>query len=143
MNISKRQFSKLPKFSLEKSLNNIEATFRFINIKDKWGNKLYLLKCLYDVIGPNFSNKLFTVNELIGNRDVINIEQLVIPERLVSLDGDIIGYIFPYIESDNFQSILQNFDYTNKQKIDMFKQIDEILDKMRIVRENTGVKDFS
>ena len=90
----------------------------------------------------NFSNKLFTINELIDNKSVINIDELVLPEKLLIVDGQVNGFIMPYIENTNFEEILNDMNISNLQKIEYFKQISHILHKMDNVRNNSDITDF-
>lgn len=110
--------------------------------KDKWNIEYKMLKTLFCTEGANFSNKLFTINELIDNRSVINIDELVLPEKLLIVDGQVNGFIMPYIENTNFEEILNDINISNLQKIEYFKQISHILHKMDNLRNNSDITDF-
>lgn len=141
-NISNYYFKKLKRLKLDSSIYNTEGILYVIDCKDKWEKDKKILKFFYNDTGNIFSNKLFTLNELIDKKSVINIPEIIMPESLVTLNGKAIGFIMPYINNINFDLILNNFNISNSQKIEYFKQIGVILDKMKKVRENTTVNDF-
>lgn len=142
LNISKNAFKKLQQFMIDKRLSNTEANFYLFYEKDKWNTDPKLIKFLFHTSGPVYSNKLFTINELIDNREMINIPELILPEKLAIVDGNIIGHTIPYIENTNFSLILDDYSITNKEKLEMFRQIGNILEQMKGVREKTVLNDF-
>ena len=115
LNISKNAFKKLQQFIIDKRLNNTEANFYLFYEKYKWNTNPKLIKFLFHTSGPVYSNKLFTINELIDNREMINIPELILPEKLAIVDGNIIGHTIPYIENTNFSLILDDYSITNKE----------------------------
>lgn len=142
VNITKNGLKKLKKVSLGYGILNTEADLFIMKTKDKWNIEYKMLKTLFCTEGANFSNKLFTINELIDNRSVININELVLPEKLLIVDGQVNGFIMPYIENTNFEEILNDINISNLQKIEYFKQISHILHKMDNLRNNSDITDF-
>ena len=142
VNITKNGLKKLKKVSLGYGILNTEADLFIMKTKDKWNIEYKMLKTLFCTEGANFSNKLFTINELIDNRSVINIDELVLPEKLLIVDGQVNGFIMPYIENTNFEEILNDINISNLQKIEYFKQISHILHKMDNLRNNSDITDF-
>lgn len=142
VNITKNGLKKLKKVSLGYGILNTEADLFIMKTKDKWNIEYKMLKTLFCTEGANFSNKLFTINELIDNRSVINIDELVLPEKLLIVDGQVNGFIMPYIENTNFEEILNDINISNLQKIKYFKQISHILHKMDNLRNNSDITDF-
>lgn len=142
VNITKNGLKKLKKVSLGYGILNTEADLFIMKTKDKWNIEYKMLKTLFCTEGANFSNKLFTINELIDNRSVINIDELVLPEKLLIVDGQVNGFIMPYIENTNFEEILNDINISNLQKIEYFKQISHILHKMDNLRSNSDITDF-
>lgn len=141
INISRTTFKKMKQYFLNDIINT-EGNFYFINSKDKWETKQKLLKILFNNEGEIFSNKLFTINELIDNKKLINISELVMPEKLAIINEMIVGFTMPFIDNINFNVILKDASISNKQKLEYFKQIGLILDEMKKVRENTKLSDF-
>ena len=142
VNITKNGLKKLKKVSLGYGILNTEADLFIMKTKDKWNIEYKMLKTLFCTEGANFSNKLFTINELIDNKSVINIDELVLPEKLLIVDGQVNGFIMPYIENTNFEEILNDINISNLQKIEYFKQISHILHKMDNLRNNSDITDF-
>lgn len=142
VNITKNGLKKLKKVSLGYGILNTEADLFIMKTKDKWNIEYKMLKTLFCTEGANFSNKLFTINELIDNRSVINIDELVLPEKLLIVDGQVNGFIMPYIENTNFEEMLNDINISNLQKIEYFKQISHILHKMDNLRNNSDITDF-
>ena len=142
VNITKNGLKKLKKVSLGYGILNTEADLFIMKTKDKWNIEYKMLKTLFCTEGANFSNKLFIINELIDNRSVINIDELVLPEKLLIVDGQVNGFIMPYIENTNFEGILNDINISNLQKIEYFKQISHILHKMDNLRNNSDITDF-
>ncbi len=73
---------------------------------------------------------------------MISIPELILPEKLAVVDGDVIGHTLPYIEGINFSLLLEDFSITNKEKLEMFRQIGDILEQMKLIREKTPLNDF-
>lgn len=142
INFSTYKFRKLQKLKLHPKLLNCEAELFIIDDKNKWESDYKVLKVFFNNQDDIFSNKLFTINSLIANKDKINISELVLPEKLASINDKITGYTMPYIENTNFEILLSNFNISNKEKLTYFKQIGSILEKMKTIRNNTSIKDF-
>lgn len=108
-----------------------ESDLYFVTYKGQ--NKIF--KKLYLDFGEQFSNKLYTLSSLIDNKNNIGIEEIVFPEQIVTISKNIKGFMMPYIKNINFTTYLSMKNKTIKDKIECFKQINEILLKMKKVRE--------
>lgn len=142
MNISEKRFKKLRLLDLSNDIFNTEAEMYIFDEKVGWGNKRCILKRLYNDMGTVFSNKLFTVNELIDRKGEIGIEELIMPEKLISVYGKIVGFTTPLIDNINFQTVLNSYEFTREEKIAYFKEIGMILERMKNVRKYTPLTDF-
>lgn len=142
MNISERKFNNLERFVLPNGVFNNESELFYIDEKNKWEKKRFLLKKLNNDFGIILSNKLFTVNELITNKDIIGISELVIPDKLVSVHGKIVGFTIPLVNGNNFGEVLSNDSISVSDKIKYFKEIGYILENMKYVRQYTLLNDF-
>lgn len=91
-----------------------------------------------------FDNKLNTINFLIDNKNIINIKELVLPNGIVHIDRNSGVLIIKekFINNINFRYVLNSNLYSFSEKIEYFKQIGLILDKMKNIRNNTSIKDF-
>lgn len=142
MNISERKFNNLERFVLPNGVFNNESELFYIDEKNKWEKRRFLLKKLNNDFGIILSNKLFTVNELITNKDIIGISELVIPEKLVSVHGKIVGFTIPLVNGNNFGEVLSDDSISVSDKIKYFKEIGYILENMKYVRQYTLLNDF-
>lgn len=142
LNMTSTDFKRIKRFLLKPGIVNTEAELFIMKEKDRWNINYKMLKKLYFSDSSIFSNKLFTVNELIVNREKIGIEELILPEKLFIVDAEIKGFVMPYIESENFEVILNDTSISNLQKIKYFKQISNILKKMDDLRRNGVMNDF-
>lgn len=141
-NMSIKKFNSLKKLELGGSIYNEESDLFIIEGKNKWERQDLLFKKLRNDYGGVFSNKLYTINELITCKDIINIEEIVMPRSLCSIGGEIKGFTMDYIESINLSLVLSSDCYSISDKIRYLKQIGEILEKMKNVRNYTSVHDF-
>jgi len=142
MNMSEKRFNSLKPLNLPDDILNMEADLYVVDEKVEWEYKKFVLKRLYSDNGSIFSNKLYTINELIDRKDEIGIEELIMPEKLVSVHGKIVGFIQPLIDNINFKSVLNSSEFTNKEKIGFFKEIGTILEKMANIRRYSSLKNF-
>lgn len=126
--ISKNKFKKLEHYKLEKSIQHTEAELYIIETNDKWVKNHELLKKFYRTEGEYFSNKLFTINELIDNSKIIDNNYLLLPTKLAIVDDQVIGYIMPYIENKNLATLLNNSKIDNDDKLYYLKQIGLIIE---------------
>lgn len=133
--ISNERLDKLEKLDLSKRVFNTEAVMYSFD-KDK------VLKRFYNNEGTVFSNKLFTINELIDKKDVIGIRELVMPDRLVTVDKRVIGYLMPYVKGINFRDVIEDDYFSVSDKLNYLKQIGIILERMKNVRNTTNINDF-
>lgn len=138
LDMSLEKFNDLKTLELPSDIFNNEAK---MYVFDDDGNRC-LLKKLRKNVGTSFSNKLYTVNELVDGRDLINIDELVFPDKLIGVNNEIVGFSMPFIDNINFYTVLNSNEFTVKQKIDFFKEIGLILEKMKYVRDNTSLEDF-
>ena len=126
MNMSKYDLKKIKKFSLARGLINTEAELFILKVKNDWNIEYKMLKVFYNNSGSNFSNKLFTINELIDKKEIINMNELVIPEKILIINDEVKGFSMPYIKSVSFETVLNDFKIDNLNKIEYFKQISNI-----------------
>ena len=110
---------------------------------DLYVNDGYLYKKM-NLGYSSFDNKVNTINYLLDNKDIINIDELVLPIDIFYLNRDTGDIIIKekFINNINFRYVLTSSLYSFDEKIEYFKQIGLILDKMKDVRDNTNIKDF-
>lgn len=142
INISERKLADLPKIEISNNVLNTEGTLYKYSSKVKWNNNLYALKIYHESSGERFSNKLYTINELINKKDIINIDEIVMPTSLVSVSSEVRGYIMPYIENKNLVDVIKSEEYSKNEIVEYLKQIGIILEKLKVVRKHTEIKNI-
>lgn len=142
MNLSQKKFESLERYELPKDVFNTEAKMYVLPQKNRWNTVNKILKRLYVTNGPMFGNKLQTINSLIDLRGKIDIPEIVFPEKLAAVNGEIVGYVMELVNSTNLAVYLNSIDVSPERKIKYLYQIGEILEKMRKTRKYNGVKDF-
>ncbi len=140
--ISKKRFKELEPLKLPQSIFNTEAKMYLLPGKRGWARQNYVLKSLYHTNDEIFSNKLYTVSELINNRNLINMEELILPEALVTVGHEIIGFTEPFVPNINLQTILDSPTYTVAEKVAYLKEVGAILAKMQQLRNYSKITDF-
>ena len=142
ISITKKRFDSLEKYDLPNYVYNTEGSIYILPIKNRWATDYKLLKKLYYNSGSVFGNKLQTINALIDNHELLDIPEIVFPEKIAIVSGEIVGFTMPLIDSINLLSALKSKEIDNTTKIDYLKQIGSILEKMKLRRDYTEIKDF-
>ena len=142
ISLTKKRFETLDRYELPNYVYNTEGTLYVLPIKSRWDTHLKLLKRLYLTNGLVFGNKLQTINSLIDNREELDIAEIVFPEKIATVGGEIVGFTMPLINSINLSTALRSREISNERKIKYLRQIGAILDKMKLRREYTSISDF-
>ena len=142
ISLTKKRFESLIPYELPNYVYNTEGTLYTLPIKSRWKVELKLLKRLFLTNGKVFGNKLQTINSLIDNKNELDIEEIVFPEKIATVGGEIIGFTMPLIDSINLSTALKSKDIDNERKIKYLKQIGMILEKMQLRRDYTSISDF-
>lgn len=95
INLSSRSFKGLRTLELPNTVYNTEGKIYIYEDKDKWNKRMHLVKRLYINSGPIFSNKLATINSLVDYEEQIDMPELVYPEKLLTIDREIVGFTMP------------------------------------------------
>jgi serine/threonine protein kinase len=134
--INKNKFTSLQKYVLEKGVLSTECNLYmwYTNSSKK------ILKIYFIDEGLYFGNKLLTINTLIDNKEHINIDELILPEKLVIVNNKVVGFSMPFIDNINLKTILSDKSVPILEKIDYLKQVGQILEKIQ--RTTVHDKDF-
>ena len=141
-NITEMKLKQLNNLFIPKEIFNTEAELFIFDKKEKWAKEHYAFKKFFIENGEVFSNKLYTLHQLIDKKEQIGIEELVMPDKLISVDGKVRGFTMPYIENINLHTILNSKEFDVKEKIGYLKEIGKILEDIKHVREYKGVDTF-
>ena len=141
--LSKKTIEKLTLLPIPKDIFNNEALiYNF-----EYRKKQLLIKQLYQTKCPSFANKLYTIKMLNTYKQYIS-PNIVIPDSLITTtsknkyQNEIIGFTLPKIDGINLQTIINSPDIDSKHKIFYLKQIGNILEDMKKVRQYSPLKDF-
>lgn len=140
VNISEQRANNLKKYNI--NCLNTEAIIYYFTMKKKWKLEDKVFKKFYITNGKEFSNKMYTINSLIDYKDEINIDELVIPDCLVSINSKIVGYAMELVNGINLSNVIYDSKISLQEKLQILKKIGVILEKMQSVRQYTNVKDF-
>lgn len=142
ISISNSKFKELKTLELSKKIFNTEGSLYIIKDKNKWENQDKVIKRFYSNFGDGFGNKLLTINSLVDQKDKIDIEEIVMPEKLVVNNGQIIGFTMKYIDNYNMKDLFYDYKMDNKKMIKYLKEIGEIFDKIKKINEYGLVENF-
>ncbi len=139
---SKNQFKKLNRLDIDNEVTNTEGEIFLFDEKNNWEKELKVLKKMYIDEGEVFGNKLYTITSLMENKDKFADLNLVLPEKMALVGKELIGYTMPYIDGINLATLLKDNRFSEKDKLLYLKQVGELLNKMKNVREYQNMPDF-
>lgn len=142
ISITKKRFDSLEKYNIPNYVYNTEGVLYILPNKTRWNTDNKILKRLYYTSGDVFGNKLQTINSLIDAKDELAIDEIVFPEKIATVSGEIVGFTMPLVESINLKTALKSNELTNQEKINYLHQIGAILEKMKLRREYTNISEF-
>lgn len=135
--LSRKKFETLEPLVLSRDVMSTEA--EVYDFRYKGAPKV--LKRLFHQEGERFANKLYTVEMLDANRRYLP-DQFCIPEALVTVGGNVEGFILPKIDGIPLVSILNDKSLDKKEHIYYLKKIGEILQQLKAIRSYTPLKDI-
>ena len=106
IDISKRKMNRLKELPLSNGVFNTEARMLVFPFKYGWEKRELIFKKLYHDNDEFFGNKLYTLNALMTQKEEINLPELVMPESLVTVSHELVGFALPYVPNINLQDIL-------------------------------------
>ena len=142
LEISQEKFSDLEKLKLPKLVHNGESSLYLFSDLDGSEHSKKILKTFRVTRGPSFDNKIKTIDSLIELRNNPDMQQFVLPEKLIMVNREIIGYSMPYVPSTNLNVLLTNPKVGVEYKIKFLKEIGGILRKMKSLRESGIAEGF-
>ena len=135
--LSKKQFEKLKEVELSKEIINTEGKIYELTYHRK--NKV--IKKLYNQSGIIFANKLYTIEMLNTNQHLLP-QNFYIPDYLVTINHQIVGFTIPKINGINLATLLKSKNFTLEEQLYYLKKIGETLQEMKAIRTYTDLKDF-
>lgn len=135
--LSNKKFSLLQPLAISREVISTEAQLYDFNYK---GKKKVLKKLFYNE-GEIFENKLYTLEMLDINREYLP-NSFCIPEALVSVAGNIKGFILPKIPGHSLTSILNEKNLDTNEQVYYLKKVGEILEQLNAIRKFTPLNDI-
>lgn len=137
ISVSKKKFKELKKINLSREILNTEGIIYEFNYKG--ANKI--VKTLYNLNGPIFANKLYTLEMLDNNIQYLP-SSFYCPDYLFSVEDEIKGFTVPKINGINLSTILRTNNIDCKEQLYYLKQIGNILQQLHNIRKYTPLKDL-
>ncbi len=131
--LTEKEFEKLNKLDI-RGAQNTESE---IYVLDTWKykNKNLLLKYLNEKEGEAFSSKLATVSLMIDKKDEIKIDELVLPNNLVVINDEVVGFTVPYVRGTRtLTEVLNDNKVSISNKIKYLKKIGKTLRKIEALK---------
>ncbi len=131
--LSKNQYEKLLPLDIPREVFNTEARmFRYTTPR----REEKVVKSLYNTEGETFGGKLYTLEMLNKNAEYLP-ENFVIPDSLLSVRDNIVGFTIPYIEGINLSTIINDPKLSVKEQLYYLKKVGELLQQLKSIREYT------
>lgn len=134
-NLRMKQIKKLRELYLEPGVLNTEAYMLVLNRKYSDDKKERVFKYLDMQEDKNImSKKLYTVTTLDTLDEYKNIEELIIPDSIIYVDGNIAGFACPIVYNHkNLGVLINNPNVPLETKLSYIKQMGDIIDKVERV----------
>lgn len=139
VSLTSRELRKLEELKLDGRVVNTEGKLYIYDHKDKWRHVKELIKLYYNQSPAYLKDKINIILELLVNKEYLEMEELVLPNAIVALDGKMSGFVMPYIENNiNLTLLLHNPHLNLYYKLEYLKEIYRILDKVSNIKELEG-----
>ena len=141
INLRMHQLRSLKELELEPGTFNTEALMLILNkkqAKTKDGERMLFKYLDAQDDEKVMARKLYTINMLNGSEKYSSINELIIPDHIVVVDGKIAGFALPLIENHkNLGKLLNNETISLETKLPYIIQLGSIVDKVeRITNES-------
>ena len=134
---SLRQFKKLERLQLSDLVTTTESKqYIYTENKGNLKNQKKLIKIYYRDTPSNMSDKAQIVSKILENKEYLDIPELVLPESLVSINGEIKGIKMPLVETNiNMIFLLNNPNVKLEIKLKYLKEILTLIQKVMNIYE--------
>ena len=141
LNLRMHQIRALKELKIERGVLNTEGMMLVLKkryAKTKDGGKMVFKYLDAQDDMKVMARKMYTVNMLNGSDNYNSIEELIIPELAISVDGNIAGFAMPLVEDHrNLGAILNDYDIPLEIKLPYLIQLGQIVDKVERVEDET------
>ena len=132
--LRKRDLLKLDTLKIHNKVLNTEGKLYIYSYKNKWIRKNEVLKIYF--MNNLIDKKIDVVKNLLLNKKYINVQELVLPTSLVSIDSNLSGFSMPYIANNiNLILLLRNNNVMLSRKIEFLKSVYKIIEKLDKIKK--------
>ena len=133
---TKEEFDKLDKLVLDEGIFHNESEKLLIDDNE-------VLKIFREKKSDSFGIKLYTLNGLNERKKSLKTNRIILPNSLISVNKEIIGYKMNYIKGKNLSTLLKDETVPFETKLDYLKQIGHIFLELKESIKNNALKDFA
>ena len=141
INLRMHQLRNLKELELEPGTFNTEALMLILNknqAKTKSGGRMLFKYLDAQDDEKVMARKMYTINMLNGSEKYNSINELIIPDHIVVVDGKIAGFALPLIENHkNLGKMLNNEDIALEKKLPYIIQLGNLIDKVQRVHDES------
>lgn len=132
--LTKRALDRLKEYELD-GIISTESTLYYL--KKYYDKPNVLLKKLFTPTDKIIDSKVRTIEEISSRKELQDIKELVIPENLVVLSGQAIGFSIQEIDkSTNLGIYLKRKDVPMKKKIEIVEKVGKIIERTTNLEKN-------
>lgn len=146
INLRMHQIRKLKELEIENGVLNTEGLMLVLKrryAKTPTGGKMVFKYLDAQDDAKTMARKMYTINMLNGSTAYSSIDELIIPDHAVSVDGKIAGFAMPLIENHrNLGRLLNEEEISLEEKLPYLIQLGGIVDKVERVEEESFKMQF-
>lgn len=138
INLRMHQLRKLKELKIEDGVLNTEALMLLLKKRTFPDKVERVFKYLDAQEDPDImSKKIFVVTSLNGKTPYREIEELIIPDSIVYVDGSIAGFAVPLIPNHkNLGALINDRSFPLEKKLKYLVQMGEIIDKVQRINDS-------
>lgn len=140
------QLRSLQELPLEKGIFNTEALMLILRknqAKTKSGGRMLFKYLDAQDDEKTMARKMYTINMLNGSEKYSSIDELIIPDYVVVVDGKIAGFAMPLIEKHkNLGRLLNDENLSLEIKLPYLEKLGEIINKVQRVEDESFKMQF-
>lgn len=146
INLRMHQIRALKELEIEDGVLNTEALMLILNkrqAKSKDGGRMLLKYLDAQDDEKVMARKMYTINMLNGSSSYSRIDELIIPEYVVVVDSQIVGFAMPLVENHlNLGSYINDEEISFSHKKEFLKKLGCIIDKVQRVDDESFKMQF-
>ena len=146
INLRMHQLRSLQELPLETGIFNTEALMLILRknqAKTKSGGRMLFKYLDAQDDEKTMARKMYTINMLNGSEKYKSIEELIIPDYVVVVDGKIAGFAMPLIEKHkNLGRLLNDENLSLEIKLPYLEKLGEIINKVQRVEDESFKMQF-